>query len=149
VPENRQEENLNVSAYGVDLRMSGTTTLIVVGLFIALACLIFMTFRYVESSREMIAAQRELDRQQFAIARETMVEQQKLNREQYWLIYRELRIQTGLMSLPEWKRPELVHPKELEESLREHLDQSPPLEPPLFEGKDKPVPVPDGENDVQ
>lgn len=145
---NDERERVRVNIAGTQITLSGPETIMIVGLLSAIGLLIFLDIRYAEISRATIAEQvlqhqaRMVEQEERS--RQLMATQQEVVYRQYQLLFNELKIQTWLMSLPEWKRPQLVDPEKLEENLRQHLEKTPGMPPPLLDSDPPPKPRGDG-----
>lgn len=145
-PQDGDGERIAFSGFGTSVTLSGAYVVIIVGLLVALAALIFVVFRYMETSRDEETARNmqimATMNAQSEASRQVLAEQMDLSRQQYWLIYRELRIQTALMALPEGKRSEVIDTGALRDNLREHLEDTPALNPPVLPGTVPPLRTP-------
>jgi hypothetical protein len=142
-------DQLEVSGFGYSARFSGVQMVFLIGFLAIIGVLIWVIIDYMHSTHAAIAAQtqaiitaqaQQAQATQAAIAaqmdlsRASQAEQMNSLREQQLVTYRELRIQTALMSIPEGQRGQIIDTDKLRENLKHHLEATPYLSPPIMKG---------------
>jgi hypothetical protein len=133
--ESNRDEHISAEAFGASFSMRGRDILIIFVLLATVALLVFAVFDHTATTRTLMVEQAKLWREQTLeqtdFWREHVEDLTKRGHELYGLIWREMRLMTVLMSLPEAERRAVI-PPQLEENIKKHLEASPQLNPPVF-----------------